>query len=75
MESRVFFTHDLYAYAEAEIKKDFGADWIQKVLFTLPKTNGSPLKMMVSNRNILFQGSIFRGELLVSGRVDLLRFP
>ena len=29
----------------------------------------SPLKMMVSNRNLLFQGSIFRGEMLVSGRV------
>ena len=25
--------------------------------------------MVVSNRNLLFQGSIFRGELLVSGRV------
>ena len=28
---------------------------------TLPKTNSSPLKMVVSNRNLLFQGSIFRG--------------
>ena len=28
--------------------------------FTLPETNSSPLKMMVSNRNLLFQGSIFR---------------
>ena len=36
---------------------------------TLPKTNSSPLEMVVSNRNLLFQGSIFRGELLVSGRV------
>ena len=27
--------------------------------------------MVVSNRNLLFQGSIFRGELLVSGRVAL----
>ena len=27
----------------------------------IPKTNSSPLKMMVSNRNLLFQGSIFRG--------------
>ena len=26
------------------------------------------LKMVVSNRNLLFQRSIFRGELLVSGR-------
>ena len=25
--------------------------------------------MVVSNRNVLFQGSIFRGKLLVSGRV------
>ena len=30
--------------------------------------NGAnPLKMVVSNRNLLFQESIFRGELLVSG--------
>ena len=28
---------------------------------TLPETNSSPLKMMVSNRNLLFKGSIFRG--------------
>ena len=27
----------------------------------LPETNSSPLKVMVSNRNLLFQGSIFRG--------------
>ena len=27
---------------------------------TLPETNSSPLKMVVSNRNLLFQGSIFR---------------
>ena len=37
----------------------------------LPKTNSLPLKMMVSNRNILFHGApIFRGKLLVSGRVS-----
>ena len=28
---------------------------------TLPKTNSSPLKIVVSNRNLLFQRSIFRG--------------
>ncbi len=39
--------------------------------YTLPKTNISP-KMVVSNRNLLFQGSIFRGKLLVSGRVYML---
>ncbi len=27
---------------------------------TLPETNSSHLKIMVSNRNLLFQGSIFR---------------
>ena len=38
---------------------------------TLPKTNSSPLKMVVSNRNLLFQGApIFKGEMLVSGRVS-----
>ena len=30
-------------------------------IHTLPETNSSPLKMVVSNRNLLFQGSIFRG--------------
>ena len=28
---------------------------------TLPETNSSPLKMVVSNRNILFQGAPFSG--------------
>ena len=37
------------------------------------KTNSSPLKMVVSSRNLLFQGSIFRA-MLVSGRVDTPRF-
>ena len=32
----------------------------QSGLNTLPKTNSSPLKMVVFNRNFLFQGSIFR---------------
>ena len=31
-------------------------------LDTLPETNSLPLKMVVSNRNLLFQGSIFRRE-------------
>ncbi len=36
--------------------------WRQtNVKTTLPETNSSPLKMVVSNRNLLFQGSIFRG--------------
>ena len=33
------------------------------------KSNSSPLKMVVYNRNLLFQGSIFRGENAVSFRV------
>ena len=36
---------------------------------TLPKTNSSPLKMMVSKLGILFQGGTFSGANLVSGRV------
>ena len=36
------------------------------------KLTFSPLKMMVSNRNLLFQEFIFRGELLVSGSVQKL---
>ena len=35
---------------------------------TLPKTNSSPLNLMVSNRNLLFHWSIFR--CYVSGRVN-----
>ena len=39
---------------------------------TLPKTNSSPLRMVVSNSNLLFQGApIFRREMLVSGRVNV----
>ena len=34
----------------------------------LHETNSSSLKMMASNRNLLFQGSIFKGYMLVSGR-------
>ena len=37
---------------------------------TLPETKRSPLKMVVSYRNLPFQGPIFRAELLVSGRVS-----
>ena len=33
--------------------------WIQD---TIPKTNGLPLKNMVSQKEILFQPSIFRGK-------------
>ena len=58
--------------AEAEIWKAQSAleDVELEVSSTLPKTNSSPPKMGGSNRNLLFQGSIFRGELLVSGRVN-----
>ena len=47
---------------------DDDASWEE---FTLPETNILHLKMMVSNRNLPFQGSIFRCELLVSGRVPV----
>ena len=30
-------------------------------MYTLPETNSLPLKIVVSNRNLLLQGSIFRG--------------
>ena len=44
-------------------------DGIFKLGVTLPKTNSLPLKPVVFNRDLLFQGApIFRGELLVSGR-------
>jgi len=36
---------------------------------TLLETNSSHLEVVVSNRNLLFQWYILRGELLVSGRV------
>ena len=47
-----------------------------EIFFTYEKGGSLPslkltysLKMVVSNRNLLFQRSIFRCELLVSGRV------
>ncbi len=36
---------------------------------TLPETNSSPLKIGLPKRKVTFQPSIFRCELLVSGRV------
>ena len=36
---------------------------------TLPETNSSPLKIGLANRKVVFQPSIFRGELLNFGRV------
>ena len=36
---------------------------------TLPETNSSPLQIGHPNRKLVFQSSIFRCELLVSGRV------
>ena len=49
--------------AEAEIWKAQSAleDVELEVSSTLPKTNIGPLKIAVFNRNLLFQGSIFRG--------------
>ena len=44
-------------------------NYAQLTSTTPPKTNSSPLKNMVSNRNLLFQGVIFRCELLILGRV------
>ena len=40
------------------------------VFVILPETNSSPLKIGHPHRKIVFQPSIFRGELLVSGRVS-----
>ena len=41
------------------------------VMVTLPETNSSPLKIGHPKRKVVFQSSIFRCELLVSGRVCL----
>ena len=41
---------------------------------TLPETNSSPLKMMVSNRNLQTSRGLFSWDMLVSGRVKL-RIP
>ena len=35
---------------------------MDRIQCTLPEINSSPLKVMVSNRNLLFHGSIFSGE-------------
>ena len=40
------------------------------VMITPPKTNSSPLKMVVSNRNLLFQGSFFRGYVKIWECID-----
>ncbi len=50
--------------------------WNQRFIYqsTLPETNSSPLKIGLPNRKVVFQPSIFRGELLVSGRVFLKAF-
>ena len=37
---------------------------------TLLETNSSPLKIGLPNRKVVFQPSIFRGKLLVSGMVQ-----
>ena len=39
--------------------------------FTLPEANSSPLKTMVSNRNLLFQWSILRGLCYFQGKITL----
>ena len=44
-------------------------EWSYKTI-TLPETNVAPWKMVISNRNLLFQRSIFTCELLVLGRVN-----
>ena len=56
---------------------DFSPDimWITNLIATLPKTNSSPLKhggwkMVCSFCDCLFS----RGELLVSGNVDITRY-
>ena len=43
-------------------------------LDTLPETNSSPLKIGLLNRKVVFQPSIFRDELLVSGSVSMFQF-
>ena len=39
--------------------------WIFYWKYTLTKTNSFPLEMVVFNRNLLFQGSIFKGYFSV----------
>ena len=43
--------------------------------FTLNETNSSHLKIGHPKRKVVFQPSIFRGELLVLGRVSTARLP
>ena len=43
--------------------------WLGIWSLTLPKSNSSHLKMMVSNTNLLFQDVIFRCNSLVSGKL------
>ena len=51
------------------VAKALGTKWV-KNLITLPKTNSSHLKIgRAQKETIVFQPSIFRCKLLVSGRV------
>ena len=53
------------------VSRDFGLPLKSVAFFlgTLPKTNSSPLQMDGWNTTFLLGRPIFRGELLVSGRV------
>ena len=56
LRSRLFKKGDIW-----KPPKNKGWTCFCNCLFTLPETNSSPLKTIISNRNLLFQGSIFRG--------------
>ena len=47
----------------------YGSSMGSSKTITLPETNSSHLKMMVSNRNLQTSRGIFSGAMLVSGRV------
>ena len=55
----------------SELGATNGAHWGA----TLPETNSLPLKIGLPKSKVVFQPSIFRGELLVLGRVDIFACP
>ena len=57
-------------YSLTVVSRGKGWTAIMKVTLTLPETNSSHLKIGHPKRKLVFQPSIFRCELLVSGRVE-----
>ena len=63
---RSFWLRIFFCWTKNHVQRNFRMN-------TLPETNSSPLKIGHPKRKSIFQPSIFRGELLVSGMNMLLK--